>query len=442
MEEKKEVNKAAIHTYLKFLAEAKNDPEKCDIDNELFGGEWKVVKKEFSSSQSMLFESILKIDTEINVPIFLKVFEKPTDSSTSFELLEPLKYETRVYKQILDEIILTYESWNFSIFISAGCCASSRILRKHIELDSFQQFDKNGACVLATEKIGSGLRFGFPGNYPVRTLNHVVKKKGRIPVDIMFQIVYSLEVLFRHKIVHNDLHLDNILVIFLPTPIKMGFIVDKRYYILETSRIPIIYDFDFSYSEKLGNNPKMEGIDKDRFASMGMKNSLSSRRDLYTLLCLSGDQDQLVPKIYHAKERGKEYLLKSGMKDEIERIGKKIFTDVEKGDIYQLDKDLFVKSVIDGEKIAKNFDSEAWVGLFFITKIKGKHHLIFYSGFPCRMNLSVQELPTPLEILNSFDSIEPDITDLPKDVQKEASKTFISEFKSKVDFIFKMGKAT
>lgn len=100
---------------------------------------------------------------------------------------------------------------------------------------------------------------------------------------VIFQIIYSIEVMIRSQIQHNDLHLENILVEVLNKPKNMIFkIDDNEFYYIKTRYVPKIFDWDSSYSPLIGDNFELK---KYKCENYGVCNKLNNRFDLFTFLC-------------------------------------------------------------------------------------------------------------------------------------------------------------
>ena len=93
--------------------------------------------------------------------------------------------------------------------------------------------------------------------------------------------MFALSVMEKLKIMHNDLHGNNILVMTLPTPVKMIFKNRDKTWLIETKYIPYIFDWDFSYSPDLGPNPKII----PEYIVLNMSNKFDDKFDLYVFLC-------------------------------------------------------------------------------------------------------------------------------------------------------------
>ena len=117
------------------------------------------------------------------------------------------------------------------------------------------------------------------------TLEEINKTVNPISIDIMtsilFQVLYAI--FYMHtvlKLVHNDLHLDNILVKKYETPqtIKYSYL-DKEYTIKTFYRI-YMYDFDRGSTSSLGENEFIKG---ELYRQNGIINGITNY-DVYCFL--------------------------------------------------------------------------------------------------------------------------------------------------------------
>ena len=133
-----------------------------------------------------------------------------------------------------------------------------------------------------TEKVGSGVQFGQNKLFPVKSLFNLYDLlRLHEKYQVLFQIVYSLEVMSRFKIMHNDLHDGNILVMILKDPITLKYIVSGKTFVVQTKFIPYLFDWDTGYIEIFGDNPKLDEF----FQNINASNNFDPIRDVYTLFC-------------------------------------------------------------------------------------------------------------------------------------------------------------
>jgi serine/threonine protein kinase len=299
--------------FLDAIAENKVKFDICDL-NPRFGNQVriedaKLLPKESASPSEVIFDKLVagKTSVDVSIKIFLDI-EKAVNPSNPEEALiifsanaiSGLKYEVKLYKQIL-RLIQAGKSPHFVNFIGYAECKLENVFsflsgdQRYRLQESLKEnygtlvvdHPEIPVCILLTEKIGSGQAFGLP-NGTVSTLSQLVSKENFQPIDsIFFQLIYTLALMDRESIMHNDLHSGNILVTRFPKKIKMLYgvktRVETKYYLLDTMYVPYIYDFDFGYSSKLGKNAKLND-----FPDFTWENKFIAKFDLYTLLCMFG----------------------------------------------------------------------------------------------------------------------------------------------------------
>jgi len=224
-----------------------------------------IIKVNSSSKSNVLFGEIVYHSKVL--PVSIKIFSDVKHN-------ESIKYEANMYKYITDEIIEKSYSPNFASFVGFGCCnydSIKNLVEKHDTNINTVQHNID-LCLLMTEKVGNGAQFGLPNkNNDVKSLRDYLKmfRKGKIDQNdfrkIMFQIIYSLEVMERLKIIHADVHSHNILVCDFETEISLCYVIDKVSYSIKTRYVPYIFDWDFSYTEKLGINSNLDNFTIDFF---------------------------------------------------------------------------------------------------------------------------------------------------------------------------------
>jgi len=233
------------------------------------------------SETEILFGTLASSTLHSELPIAVKLF---------FDIDEPdilgLKYEAKLYKKIYDDIIVPNYSPNFVSYIGyAECDKDSAYLDINTVHHNFRK--KYGRilpptiCVLITERVGSGTYFGCENAINVSPLGEIWDKlTNQQSTEVMFQIVYGLVLMGLFRIMHNDLHYLNVLIAEFKKPIKLGFVVDNKMFMLKTKFIPYLFDWDFGFAESLGDNPKIENYD-----DLNIKNRYSEKVDMYTLFC-------------------------------------------------------------------------------------------------------------------------------------------------------------
>jgi len=313
------------------------------------------------------------------LPIALKIFEDKKDDQD----ILGLKYEMKIYKRIIENIILKNQSPNFVAYIASACCRKDTGLYKKLAED----LKYNNYCVLATEKVGNGSYFGFEGEYPVNTLAKIYPELDGINrIYVMLQICYSLELVQRYRIVHNDFHAGNVLVMTLPEIVTMGFDVDGEKYKIRTRYIPYLFDWDLGYCELFGPNPKIED---EFYHKINIYNRFNKKIDFYMLLCTLKLQ---LPEFMNDLEDQKFFIRISRATVEEIRKFRPLFKDERENPVYKFGKAQLIHFF--GDEYNK-----LMYGSFSITKDATGYMAEFYSGFRCRPSTIHEDMETPLQYL-------------------------------------------
>lgn len=347
-------------------------------------------KKKYSVSQSSIYFAHLAsiaLGLKNELPVVLKVFKNVQNEKDSqyFEI-EGLKYEARVYKQITEEIIDKNKSPNFIPYIGYGCCS------------------KQNTCITITEQAGNGSQFGLHKMYPIYTLKDIFQSVSKNSQEkILFQIIYSLELLSRLKIVHNDLHFYNILVAKFDTEIDMKFIVEGNSYIIKTKYVPYLYDWDMAYSQSLGANPRLL-----QYKEFNTTNIFDAHRDLYTILCYLNINSQASLDVIKAYSNSSVFKTKENnvpvMKitdKELEEFQEYIPYVIKPDTVYKVNRAIFDSIISDSVKRGLPADSTT---IYFNIKTEPDETLTlyFWNPFHCRMTSKSSKFNTPLELLTKY----------------------------------------
>jgi hypothetical protein len=112
---------------------------------------------------------------------------------------------------------------------------------------------------------------------------------------VMFQIVYAIAVMQKYRLIHNDLHAANILVVTYKNKKSRFFEYRGKIYNVVTKYIPLLFDWDRAYCEFLGQNRILDG---DPCLNWGTCNRFTPKFDLYVLCCTLGFQGN-IPSLYN-----------------------------------------------------------------------------------------------------------------------------------------------
>ncbi len=201
-----------------------------------------IYQKPNSKSPSIIFKGFWN-----GVPCYFKIF-----SSTHKGLLyeqylynyiktrqtEPLLQDNFV--KVLDLFKMNKKEKDvFSSYIKSKVSDIDRVLGILNRTDNI--------CFIVTEDIGGKGYFDF-----------IFNKRQQLDINLLketiFEIIYSIYLLNTHlKIVHNDLHFDNILIKEESKPTIKEYIINGKRYSKPRKYKICIYDFDKSYMENVSN---------------------------------------------------------------------------------------------------------------------------------------------------------------------------------------------
>lgn len=125
--------------------------------------------------------------------------------------------------------------------------------------------------------------------------------------NIIFQICVGCYAMSLSKLVHNDLHHDNIFIKDLGESVYMNYIINGKSMLIKTRYQPLIYDFDRSYSEMYGENELLNGYFYDLHSQC---NIFIENKDIIKILCY----------LYRDVESVQSHILNSITKNEEQKI--------------------------------------------------------------------------------------------------------------------------
>jgi len=336
--------------------------------------------KNSASPSETAFSSIaLTALGKMNLPIALKIFE---DKDNDKNILG-LKYEMKIYKRIIENIILRNQSPNFVGYIASACCKKDTGLYA----DVAEELYAKDYCILVTEKVGNGKYFGFDGYFPVEFLMNLYPDlETEDKKAVLFQICYSLELIQRYGIVHNDFHANNVLVMILPRPVTMGFNIGDRKFQITTKYIPYLFDWDAAYCEVFGPNPKLE---TEQWYKINVHNKFNKKIDLFVLLCTLEEE---LPDMMKGIENNLKIRIKREAAAEIIKF-RPLFTTERGIPVYRIGKN----------KLAELLGPE-YAGMSYATvylSVVGINiYLHFFRGFRCRPFSLDRRMDTPLSYID------------------------------------------
>lgn len=239
------------------------------------------------------------------IPIVIKAFIKNKSNSDN-----SLETEAAIYEDYADYFITNYISPNFVGFVAYGECnkllsqindaIKNKIMPQKdadILINGFERIasiwkqenpgfnisiDDQVVSILMTTKV-----VNFDGS-PSDKIGDFIPDSSDELLNITTQLLYSLNVMESYNLVHNDLHLGNVLVEKLEKPEWFVFIVDLSHIIImRTKYIPKIYDFDRSAGMNPVNYLQNNLIDPNGpyCIKFGECQSENYKRDVYMLFC-------------------------------------------------------------------------------------------------------------------------------------------------------------
>lgn len=384
-----------------------------------------------ASPTTILFTNFMNETQRRRIPAVIKITmnaDKMHDKLYSIEnvyneVITPylgLAYETKVYKNIVPKMLKF--SPNFVPYITSGTCSVGDI----INLDPSQTVMTNLYELYGYRNITMNTKMDLlvtgrpPGN--VYTLDHIFDElSAPDKLNILFQIIFSLVVMNRFRLVHNDLHADNILVSKLSRPITLYYKYKQKIFKITTQYVPYIFDWDRAFSDLLGPNKL---LDKTYCDMVNTCNRFSSKFDLDTLLCLL-DYPEPFTQIFR-KDRLKSNILNKRRIELPRNFNKTTFKtrfrpfyiyDDRKRDgimygtkVYRLSS-LELQSQFGRQWVYENFDRRivesevkgapdtSFPHITSLTFYIQKNYLYTLNVFTCRFNSLSPHTPTPDQIL-------------------------------------------
>ena len=374
--------------FINELAEEKNIINVCDVNQNSAPVKMidlKHIVKQSASPADIRFARLVAelVKGRFELPITIKVFKDLQNKD-----ILGLKYEALVYKFILKNILEPRFSPNFVSFVSYGCCSDNR-------------------CYLMTEKVGSGAQFGKNKLFPVQPFYKLYPTLNlRDQYKILFQVVYSLEVMAKFKMVHNDLHDSNILITILDEPIVLKYLVENKVFVIRTIHIPYIFDWDYSFVESLGKNEKL--TDPYFYSEHNIRNVFEPMQDIYILFCHIGarhaDESNTVVSTYSknplvmAKEYRTPIIIQPSVKERIQYNFRPTRV-VKHQRIYKLSANEF-QTYVGKDKAPPGIGD---IYFFF----NGFGNIEQWNPYECRMTSDSKYFPVPRKLLkNNFKMFE------------------------------------
>lgn len=258
---------------------------------------------------------------------FLKFFINPDtiknpDKIVYFLRLEGLKYEIKVYRDIVKPLIDKKICPNFVRYLSSseGCTISDLknmlVGKAYIDNDekkgtmsqkqAIASLYRNVSCIVehcnrpaindvngvVYQKIDLDMRYSFLINEYIdgaisfkkwlkREINHKLIFNSAI-WKVIFQVGVACYAMSLSKMVHNDLHHSNVWCQKLEERMNVTYIVDGKIHSFNTDTKALVFDFDRSYVVREGKNPL---VDIDRLCNVDSQcNEFIPNKDIIKFL--------------------------------------------------------------------------------------------------------------------------------------------------------------
>ena len=415
-----------VSKLLQDISKGKVELDVCDLTQEPILRNAVKIEKDTASPTDVVFGTLVSDPRRSpqqtsSLPVAIKLFKLDDEDG-----ILGLQYEAKLYRTILEKIIVKKYSPNFNPFIGYAECKHSALQLKNIP--------SVNVGLLVTERIGSGARFGQVEKpiYPTVTSNLFFSDERIDDEDkrkVYFQLVFSIAVLQRFGIVHNDLHAGNVLVTSFDRPITLQYEFNRTFYKIETEYVLTIYDWDLAYCKALGDNLGIRGWRTDERVAM---NSFNQKRDLYTFFCsLYFDSTDIGERFYlsnsqtrHREDEAKRKQYSVSLTEEqFKKFSEKgILPEFVNANtaIYNIGKAQLEEVICDflpGIKdVFRTYGEEDEEITFSVSEKKGLFVVSLYSPFRCRLPNQGKGLPSPDDILHSdyFNSLKIPKTKLKK----------------------------
>ena len=179
---------------------------------------------------------------------------------------ESIKYEAQIYRYITENIISTNVCPNFIGYMGyAECLVGQAGLPQFVtnKMVAIANADNLGRF-LVNESVQASMEIGILLTYKPPNIEIYYQKLRWFLVNneekeffkyfrdqVLFQIFYALFVMEKYKIMHNDLHINNIFIETLHQPTTITYRLGEYAFPIITKYIVYIYDWDRGYCEEL-----------------------------------------------------------------------------------------------------------------------------------------------------------------------------------------------
>lgn len=347
----------------------------------------------------LLFSTVSRKKISVIAKIFFDVREGDSNIGKSKKReIEGVYYEGLVYK-IINDILANNYSPNFIGSFGFGICDFNEVLKSFDRKTKKKIWDKFHELYYTDKpptKMGIILNPAVPNPVDLAFVYDELTDNERMAV--IFQVVFSLSVMSKYRLMHNDLHYGNFLL-SKSEPVKDYIYIadEKNMYRITTNKIPYIFDWDLSYSDLYGKNKK---LDNRECLAYGWCNLYREKHDLYLFLCHLGRdipseilREMYYPEIVRQRERQEHIHL-----DDAYPVWKMMEYPSLGDGVYKL----YRSQLID-------IFGEDWVNehlpgvLNAFIKVHTAKEISIYSGFSCRSTTNLEGALTPTELLTDSD---------------------------------------
>jgi hypothetical protein len=256
--------------------------------------------------------------------VFMKWFVS-TDSLSLYDIdkldrdyigdISGLEYEIDIYRGVIRPLIDLNICPNFIRYLGSGVRCSFKDLRNmlkdHVPIDIYnieKNLERNILYMLNAKRkrpsieiitqdekydyikeVKEETRYNLLLNELVnmdttRTFSNILDNEFDNGITeeiwkIIFQVIAACYAMSLSKMVHNDLHTGNIYVERIPKT-KVTYIIDGKCYTFETVNKVLLYDFDRSYVERFGINPKVL-VESRSCTSSNQCNTFIPNKDMF-----------------------------------------------------------------------------------------------------------------------------------------------------------------
>jgi len=457
---------ATATDFLHSIAENKVEFNVCELNSKV---QYKITdvnplsNNDSGSYSEVVFANIIDtlLKSEEKVPVAIKIF---FDSNENMGL----KYEAKIYKFITDNV--DGKSPNFIRYIGYSECSpldSNLNMLTNVQKKKILEktLSPNKVCTLITEMAGNGKYFGLNELGKTTSLKKFLKTNPpeKDLNKIMFQLVYSLQLMNEWGLMHNDFHNENIMISEFSEEIDLVYYIYGIPYFIRTRYILYIFDWDWGFLGRFGDNKNLYN-----FSHFDITNKFSPKSDLYVALCQLSQMkagDKISKKYFQGIQQLKEYedfFTAKNLINTLDRENFPIYLKSEKGDpVYKIPRDKFIREFVsslnfdfnptprpehkemvddiyqsykdlnieDFQKILDTLSQRRkWKYLEFLQSIKNMTYVMIvfegdsfklYNPISCRLTNVDFNFPTPLDVLqNDFSEYIIDEKNIPKNAFK------------------------